>query len=113
MPAKPYETVAVFMNKAACYRVSPNEKAAWNLAREWLLRGIEERARGYIIGPTLIAEVYVREHDPARWDKTPEPAEAEPSRIILPTSVETIGYVGDASNNISVEAGSNMTGASD
>lgn len=62
MPAIAFDTIALLSNKAVCIRTFPNKKAAWNAGRDWLVRGIENTEKDYIIGPSLIEEVQIREH---------------------------------------------------
>lgn len=78
------DVLVLFTNGTAMIRTVPTDKHAWNVAREFAIRGIEDRERGFIIPLSMIQEIQVREHDPDRL--TPKPVD-EP-RIILPHSAE-------------------------
>ena len=62
------DVIVLFTNGAAMIRVAKNDGSAWASAREFAVRGIEDRERGFIIPPTMIQEIQVRPHDPNRRD---------------------------------------------
>lgn len=68
MASIPYQAVAVFVNKSAYVRTCPNEKTAWNTARDWVIRGVENQEKGFIVAPSMIQEVQVRKWEPPAAD---------------------------------------------